>query len=54
MDRGRDEGVFLSLLCVGFAWASAIKYPSVMINLILLLMIGWFLWSIYKMTLDRM
>jgi hypothetical protein len=54
MDKGQDEGIFLSLICVGFAGASAIKYPSVMINLILILMIGWFLWSVYKMSLDRL
>jgi hypothetical protein len=54
MNRGQDEGVFLSVICAGFAWASAVKYPSVAMNLILILMIGWALWSIYRMTLDRL
>lgn len=54
MNRGQDEGVFLSLICVGFAGASALKFPSVMINLVFLVMLGWFLWSVYKMTLDRL
>lgn len=54
MNRGQDEGVFLSLIAAGFAWMSAVKFPSVAMNLILILMIGWFLWSVYKMTLDRL
>lgn len=54
MNRGQDEGVFLSLIAAGFAWMSAVKYPSVAMNLILILMIGWVLWGIYKMSLDRM
>ena len=54
MQRGQDEGVFLSVICVGFAWMCAVKFPSVAMNLILILMIGWAFWSIYKMSLDRM
>jgi hypothetical protein len=53
-NRGQDEGIFLSLICAGFAWASAVRYPSVAMNLVLILMIGWVLWSVYKMSLDRM
>jgi hypothetical protein len=54
MERGRDEGVFLSVICAGFAWMSAVKFPSVAMNLVLILMIGWAFWSIYKMSLDRL
>ena len=54
MNRGQDEGIFLSLICAGFAWVCAVKFPSVAMNLILILMIGWVLWSFYKMSLDRM
>lgn len=54
MQRGQDEGVFLSVIAAGFAWMSAVKFPSVAMNLILILMIGWALWSVYKMSLDRM
>ena len=53
-NRGQDEGVFLSVICAGFAWACAVRYPSVAMNLILILMIGWALWSVYRMSLDRM
>ncbi|KAB7648734.1 hypothetical protein [Polymorphobacter fuscus] len=54
MYRGQDEGVFLSLICAGFAWAAGRNHPSIWMDLILILMIGWFLWSVYKMTLDRL
>jgi hypothetical protein len=54
MNRGQDEGIFLSVICAGFAWAAAVSHPSVAMNLVLLLMIGWVLWSVYKMSLDRM
>ena len=53
-NRGQDEGIFLSLICAGFAWVCAVRYPSVAMNLIFILMIGWVLWSVYKMSLDRM
>lgn len=54
MHRGQDEGVFLSLICAGLAFMASRNYPSIWMNLILLLMIGWFIWSIYKMSLDRL
>ena len=52
--QGRVKGVFLSLFCTGFAFMASRIYPSVWMNLVVLLMIGWFICSIYKMSLDRL
>lgn len=54
ISRGQDEGVFLSLICAALAFMAGRSHPSIWIDLVLLLMIGWFVWSIYKMTLDRL
>lgn len=57
-DRGSnsatDEGVWFSFLCATVAFAAAYKHPSIGMNMIFLLMLSWFLWSLYKMTADRM
>lgn len=53
-NSANDEGVWFSFLCAAVAFAAAYKHPSVGMNFIFLLMISWFLWSLYKMTADRM
>jgi Flp pilus assembly protein TadB len=52
-DSARDETVWFSFLCVAVAFGAAYKHPSVGINFVLLLTIGWFVWSLWKMTADR-
>lgn len=52
-DSARDETVWFSFLCFAVALAGAFKYPSIGMNFVLLLVIGWFLWSLWKMTADR-
>lgn len=48
-----DDSVWFSALAAGVALLAASKYPSVGINFVLLLMISWFVWSLYKITADR-
>lgn len=52
-DSARDESVWFSFLCAGVAFGAAYKHPSVGMNFVLLLTIGWFAWSLFKMTADR-
>jgi hypothetical protein len=52
-DNARDETVWFSFLCAGVAFAAAYKHPSVGMNFVFLLTLGWFLWSLWKMTADR-
>ena len=53
-DKARDEAVWFSGLCAALAMLAAHWYPSVGINLVLLVMIVWFVWSLLKVSLDRM
>ena len=52
-DSARDETVWFSFLAVGVAFAGVYKYPSVGMGFVFLLTLGWFLWSLWKMTADR-
>lgn len=54
ISSGKDEGVFLSLICAALAFMASRSHPSIWMDLVLLLMIGWVFWSIYRMTLDRL
>jgi hypothetical protein len=57
MDNGQhsngDESVWFSFLAAGLALFAALKYPSVAMGFVLILMIGWFVWSLWKITADR-
>jgi hypothetical protein len=52
-DSARDETVWFSFLCAGLAFAAVYKHPSVGMGFVFMLTLGWFLWSLYKMTADR-
>lgn len=52
-DSARDETVWFSFLCAAVAFAAAYKYPSVAMNFVLLLTIGWFVWSLFSMNANR-
>ncbi len=54
LDRAQDESVWLSGLCSAFAFWASHSYPSTGSYLLLLLMLGWFVWSIVKKSLDKM
>ena len=53
MNKGQNESVWFSMLCASLAFAAAWSQPSTWTSLLLLLMLGWVFWSIYKMLLDR-
>lgn len=52
-DSASDEAVWFSFLCATVAFVAAYRQPSVGINLVFLLMLGWFIWSLWKMTAKR-
>ena len=52
-DRARDESVWFSFLCAALAFGAAVWNPSIGISLVFILMLGWFLWTLYEMSADR-
>lgn len=48
-----DETVWFSVMCAGFAMLAAYKHPSIGMNFVLLLVLGWAFWSLWKVTADR-
>jgi ABC-type polysaccharide/polyol phosphate export permease len=52
-NSARDETIWFSFLCAAFAFGAAYKHPSTGMYFVLLLTIGWFVWSLYKHTADR-
>ncbi len=52
-NSGSDEAVWFSFLCTAVAFFAAYRYPSVGINFVFILVLGWFLWTIYKMSATR-
>jgi hypothetical protein len=49
-----DEAVWLSGLCAAFAFLASHNDPGVGTYMLLLLMVGWFVWTVVKIGLDRM
>ncbi len=49
-----DEAVWLSGLCVAFAFLASHNNPGVGTYMLLLLMVAWFVWTVVKIGLDRM
>ncbi len=52
-NSGSDEAVWFSFLCAAVAFFAAYRFPSLGMNLILLLMVSWFLWMLFKMSAER-
>ncbi len=52
-NSGRDEAVWFSFLCAAVAMIGVFRYPSVGMNLIFILILGWFLWTLWQMSADR-
>ncbi len=49
-----DEAVWLSGLCAAFAFLASHNEPGVGSYMLLLLMVGWFAWTLVKMGLNRL
>jgi hypothetical protein len=52
-DSASDEAIWFSFVCMGLAMAASYKHPSVGMHFVLLVMICWFVWSLWKRTADR-
>lgn len=52
-DSASDEAVWFSFVVFAVALAAAYKHPSTGMYFVLLLTVGWFVWSLWKMTASR-
>ena len=52
-NSGSDEAIWFSFLCFTAALVGAFRYPSTGMYLVLILMAGWFAWTLWEMTASR-
>lgn len=52
-DKASDEAVWFSFVCASFAFAAAVRHPSIGISMVLILMVGWFVWTLWQKTDER-